>query len=259
LKLENIGFGRRENAHFSKNRANGLNYHLLLVIRSNANFFKKEQKVTLNNGAVILFRKGSPQFFSATDDNYMNDWVGFTLSADEEIEFFNNPLIFDTPIQNESLIAFCSEIIKLMQKEVLSGNECDYESTKLLLKAAICKLHSATVGNTNFKPYYNKLTSLRAKIYNNPSAEYTVEHLADEVHLSKSYFLHLYKEYFNTSPIADTINSRMEFAKSLLLSTEYTINEISEILNYTNDTQFMRQFKSKTGMTPSKYRKDINQ
>jgi len=51
----------------------------------------------------------------------------------------------------------------------------------------------------------------------------------------------------------------MEFAKSLLLSTEYTINEISEILNYTNDTQFMRQFKSKTGMTPSKYRKDINQ
>ena len=99
---------------------------------------------------------------------------------------------------------------------------------------------------------------VRTRIYNDPSAEYRIKDLAGDLNLSNSYFQHLYKNYFGLSTISYVIYSRIEFSKQLLSSTNYTIREVSEILGYENDTQFMRQFKLKTGMTATEYKKTFS-
>ena len=61
------------------------------------------------------------------------------------------------------------------------------------------------------------------------------------------------------APIADMIHSRIEYAKDLLSSSDYTVKMIADELSYPSDIQFIQQFKSVTGQTPKTYRKHAGQ
>lgn len=50
------------------------------------------------------------------------------------------------------------------------------------------------------------------------------------------------------------INARIEFAKSLLTTTDMTIQDIAKKSGYRNYEHFERQFREKCGLTPQKYR-----
>ena len=43
-------------------------------------------------------------------------------------------------------------------------------------------------------------------------------------------------------------------AKKLLLTTDLRISEVASSCGYQNATHFMRQFRTKTGMSPSEFR-----
>ena len=65
----------------------------------------------------------------------------------------------------------------------------------------------------------------------------------------------LYKTHFGISYMEDLIDARTSMAKQLLQTTDLQVTEIAEACGYRNDVHFMRQFKEKTGMSPSEYRK----
>lgn len=248
-----IGYNYRHSEDFVIDRPNGLNEYLLLIIKSKAVFKFGDDFIHANPYSLILFNKGSQQYFKADKETYINDWVTFTLTSEEEKFFINESVKTDTLIESDSVNA-CAEIIKLMQKEWCSANPHKDETLELFFKILHTKLKEIFNTKDCVKPYYNELVKIKTDIYNNPSDKYTIESLAQRLNLSKSYFQHLYKKYFDTSPISDVINSRIEIAKQLLSSTTYSIKDISEILGYRNDTQFMKQFKSITGLTAGQYK-----
>ena len=57
--------------------------------------------------------------------------------------------------------------------------------------------------------------------------------------------------------MTDVINGRIENAKRLLSSTNLTVKEIAVKCGYGNEYNFMRQFKSRCGQTPTQYRNCI--
>ena len=255
MEFISIGYNFCHDRKFKICRPNGLNYYLFLLIRSGAYCIRKDEKQIIPENSVILFDRETPQFFGAVDDNYINDWVAFSLNRDEEKWFHLLQLAKNKFFQvRES--GFFSEIIKLMHNEFLFFSERNSLVLKNLF-SALCEKYkeiTADPGKTNL-PYYNELINLRNTIYNYPTNKYTIELFADKIHLSKSYFSHLYKKYFGISPMNDVIRSKIEYSKQLLLSTSYSVAQISELLNYSCDTQFMKQFKIFADMTPSEYRK----
>ena len=78
--------------------------------------------------------------------------------------------------------------------------------------------------------------------------------MAERLNLSESRFYALYKSIFGISPTADIINARIYSAKNMLQFSNDKIEKIAAELGYKNTTHFIRQFKSSTGVTPSKYR-----
>ena len=132
------------------------------------------------------------------------------------------------------------------------------ETLNLYFKIIRNKLSKIFGSSEPNKPYHNKLLSIRTDIYNNLWIKHSVKNLANEINISESYFQHLYKKYFGVSPIADKINSRVEYSKQLLSSSNYSVKEISDMLNYSSDTQYVKQFKLITNMTPSEYRKALS-
>lgn len=256
MKFTSIGYNFCHDKNFKIVRPNGLGEYLLIIIRTKAYFENDGNRINLNPNSLIVFHKKTPQCFGADDDLFINDWVSFDMNQEEE-RLFKDTIIFDKFIESEE-VQICSEIIMLMQKEWHSSNQYKNETLSLFFQIIQKKLNNAFYGSEPNKIYYNDLCSIRTNIYNNPSAKYSVKNLAAELHISPSYFHHLYKKYFKVSPIADAINSRIEYSKQLLTSTNYSVNIISAMLGYSCDTQFMKQFKLITNMTPLEYRRYKN-
>jgi len=92
-------------------------------------------------------------------------------------------------------------------------------------------------------------------IEENLSRDITIDQMAALVHLSKFYFIRLFKRFMGVSPYQYVQISRVNRAKELLMSTNFRINEISEMVGFSSATRFTKFFSDMTGMSPSKFRK----
>lgn len=254
--IKSIGINYRHNVNFVKNFPNGTNEYILLLIKSKALFKIDGKIIHADPDSIIVYKKYSPQFFGADGEEFINDWICFDIDA-SECDFFDNVGIsLDTIYKLDDTVGV-SDFMQAIHNESIAESMYMRENIsayfKLLFYRIAELIHSkSAVGINN---YSTKLKVIRNMIYNNPTKKWSAGELADEMHLSVSYFQHLYKAQFNVSPISDVINSRMKYAKYLLCSTDYSINAIATELNYGSDIQFIQQFKSLTKQTPLQYRK----
>ena len=103
--------------------------------------------------------------------------------------------------------------------------------------------------------YRERFAALRNDIMKHPEKDWNLEAVNRSMGLSKSHFHRLYKEFFGTSCKEDIISSRLEKVKWLLDNTSLSVAQISEQCGYTNTSHLIRQFSSRSGMTPAAYRK----
>lgn len=82
--------------------------------------------------------------------------------------------------------------------------------------------------------------------------------LADKLGYSYGYLSNLFSEYTYTSIENFIILQRIERAKQLIGTNEFTFTEIAWKLSYSSVAHFSTQFKNTTGLTPSAFQKIIN-
>lgn len=87
------------------------------------------------------------------------------------------------------------------------------------------------------------------------SADVTLPELASEFHVSPSQLSHVFKSITGYSPIDYLISCRLSAAKTLLAESEKSIKEIVDTCGFSDESNFSRTFKNKTGMTPSEFRR----
>lgn len=252
MMFQSIGYNFQHDKNFSIVRQNGLHEYLLLIIRSSSMFVLKNKEMQLTPNSMIILKKHSPHSFGSDGSVYVNDWVTFTFNSDTEGYLFDK-ILFDRFVESKKLVDECSNIVKLMQTENLNENTDKNIILNLLFKVVILKFKSGFDDKIN-DPHYNAISEIRKFIINTPTEKYSTQKLADMAYMSKSYFQHLYKYYFHTTPINDVILSKINYSKQLLFTTNYSVKTISEMLNYNNDIQFIKQFKQFTGETPGQYR-----
>lgn len=82
----------------------------------------------------------------------------------------------------------------------------------------------------------------------------TLDDLAKIVNVSKSTLIQAFKAALNTTPIQYINNIRLSKAKELLLSTDASISEISEMVGFQSLHYFSRYFKNREQISPIEYR-----
>lgn len=87
----------------------------------------------------------------------------------------------------------------------------------------------------------------------------SLEQIADYFNYNKSYLSRIYKKRFGINISREIERFRMEAAKSLLVETDDTVDEIGSIVGYNDAKYFMKTFKRNTGITPTRYRRTFNQ
>lgn len=150
------------------------------------------------------------------------------------------------------------KILKVFEKSVYAFCKSDTHSNLtviknlydiiLLLKKEYEKSHMPSEKSLLIKPAVDIMNSNYFK------NDLTIEKLSELCGISVAYFRRIFTEKFGISPKEYIINLRIDYAKKLLLSEQFSVSEIAEMCGYAEPCHFSREFSKRTGTPPIKYK-----
>lgn len=210
------------------------------VIRS---FTKNSDEILMD---IIFFK---PQFFLKNQANV------FFLN---QYDFFDNSQMHVFSLEKEAKIKF-GKIFDLIS-DTLNGDDNNQSSILrsylYILVFELDAIKQTITDNYDQNPLFEKFKEILAKEF---SRERSVGYYADCLNVTRKYLSEVIKK--NSGKTAgDWIDDFIVLeAKVLLLNKTLTINQISEMLNFSNQSVFGKFFKNNTGHSPLDYRKNNEQ
>ncbi len=154
------------------------------------------------------------------------------------------------------------EKIRQMFREMLDEYQKDTEYKEFILQGMLSRLFTTVWeerlagGAVYFRaPLSEKIIKSLSIIEQNYDRRLTLEDLAREAGLSVSYFSRLFSEQLGMSFTDYLSDVRIRHVQSLLAQTDKTIMEIALETGFCHGDYLATQFKAKTGMTPSQFRR----
>ena len=102
---------------------------------------------------------------------------------------------------------------------------------------------------------FSGLSEIVDYIQNNLHEQLTLDQIAQEAHISRSYLCSLFKESFGMTLWEYITIRRVDLAIDYLLNTQQSITQISAHSGFNTLANFNRAFRKITGQAPSEYRK----
>lgn len=189
------------------------------------------------------------------DDNNPWSYVFFEFNGSlsqayiSEVGFSNNAPIQSCPAPQKLLLSFTDYFNKLYKTKNVSYHET----------MSVFSLLLASLSQTKDKPFMYEDTFI-SNIKNFIKLrfldmDFSVEFVAKEFHISHSYLCKIFKKNTGTTLIAYINKQKMQYAENLLITTDYSVYEISFMSGFTCYPRFLTFFKQVHGQTATEYRK----
>jgi AraC-like DNA-binding protein len=111
---------------------------------------------------------------------------------------------------------------------------------------------------TNENKYSKKINDAKIFIDHNLSMKFTQKDIADHVKLNPSYLSRQFKKEVGMNISDYILSEKIREAKIMLEFSNYSLQDISDILNFSSKSYFIRCFRKTEGLTPLSYRNKIN-
>lgn len=141
------------------------------------------------------------------------------------------------------------------EKAISLSNMASFEPTvfKSVFYSLIADISKSFIARQNANNKYIIMPSVKF-MENNDIINITVSDLAKMSHISDSCLRKHFKMLYGKTPHEMIKERKIEASKNLLRDSNYTINEISEMLGFNDVTYFSKVFKKTVGVSPVKYR-----
>ncbi|MDU5109335.1 MAG: AraC family transcriptional regulator [Clostridium sp.] len=135
----------------------------------------------------------------------------------------------------------------------------NYElACKSILILFITHIIRNTTSSLFIEESQEKLNLECMKIKNYIDAHYsqniTLDFLSDLSYMNKFHLVHTFTKEIGVSPINYVITRRIQEAKNLLATTNYSIRDIASIVGFSNSSYFSQMFRKVSGVSPKGYR-----
>lgn len=243
---------------FRLHRQHGREDYLFVLFKSPAKVMVNDVYEDVDKDICIFFDKYQIQsYFPCAPHEFLHDYMHFDLESDYEKMLFSSiPKGMLLKLSFPDLISNTLSDIRYELKENFSEykNEILTNLGMVFLYRIKSEINYFDNNHTNSTIFHN-LYQIRLEIYRNPQKDWSIDSICAKVCMSRSYFQHLYKKFFTVSCTQDVICARITAAKTLLLSSDYRVNEIAQKCGYQNITHFNRQFRNIVGISPEKFRR----
>ena len=171
----------------------------------------------------------------------LHGWLFRREDRDEEGRFVRDS-------RNERVNILLQDMVYLYEH---NHAETMFESSARIYKLFEILLSPSTQEQKEELPITAAVEYIRANV----GKPITLEELAEIAKLSPFYFSHMFKRETGFAPMEYVINTRIEHAKTLLLTTSMSISEIAEEVGYSSSGSLINLFVKKVGSSPGQYRK----
>jgi len=240
-------------------------------IRGNANYIIGENIYDLSPGDMLLFHGSTIHRVNPSKDvPYIRSYVNFTPSFLREqvsgdmfgklMSLFESPngmLIHWTPEEREEMESYFRSIHRENERESF-GYELILKTFLIQLLVAVYRKSKRLHEIAPVQQQSNSQANVRRilqYINQHYTENFSLMELSKELHLSKYYICHCFKEVTGYTINNYLTSKRIEEAKKMLVTTDEPVGLISERLGFNTAVHFSRSFKKYAGMSPQQYRK----
>ncbi len=258
-------YGRK---NFATSRANKESYLIFYTISGEGYLKQGNQEVRLEAGSAVLINCRTPQTYGTleTSSKWHHFWIHCDGSGVEALEPILNPEGIIRPVQvSDAMRDRFERVLTLLPRDnVESVLEVSLSVHRILTRMAgtLLSRQAAQNGQSSGMGILsageaNKELMERAAEYIRAhfTEDLNLEQLLEFTHLSRSYFLKLFKLYIGSTPYNYLVCYRITQAKELLEMTDLPIREISEKVGFHDEANFSTRFSKIAGETPKQYRK----
>lgn len=256
-----VDIGEEDFAAIAKTKANHRSHNIIHfvvkgqgVFKTTGSNFTTEDTLT-ENVAFAVYPRNVVYYQSNPDDPLYYFWVGFDGKESEKILNYvgfseTKPVLtFDN---TEKIIQAFRRLIsawQMHQDKYLMFSE--FYRLMHILRKNNRSMSQEIVQDTENDIFKRADEYIRRNIHQSIK----ISELVAELNIDRSYFSKIFKKRFNISPHKHILHLRLHQAKTLLISTNYTITQIVDLLNFADTYSFSKQFKKRFHFSPTEYRK----
>ena len=181
---------------------------------------------------------------------------GFTLTSGTNNNRLSDYFIINYK-EKRNEIHFCLKLLLDEIKTKESGYETACRNLLELFLRIIKKHVNYDFSTTSYVRSNYECSRIKEYIDNNFKKDITLDSLADYTHLNKYYLSHIFLDCYGIPPIKYLNQKRIEESKHLLVTTNYSILQIANIVGFSSQSYFSQIFKKSCGKTPLEYRKEF--
>lgn len=222
-------------------------HHLILTLKGEGMAEVGKNSKILHPGDIFFYRADVPVKYYGTTDDFYTCFLTFNgLASTPLLDFYNFPdhLVFNNDKISSQLIKICEAADSGTREELLSSR----------LYALINDIGLHINSDRLPKSFEKAVSFIRSNYYR----DLPVSEIAEYSKISESLLYKQFRNFAGTTPIAFINSIRIDWAK-LFLETrpELSVAEIAKDVGFTSTSYFIECFKKSEGITPLKFRKDI--
>ena len=230
-------------------------FQLLYISGGSAVFCKEGNSFTASAGTMIIYRPGEPQeyVYSAASQTEVC-WLHFSGS---EAEALTEHAGFGPSGSLDAGILPDYRVLFLRMIEELQFARPGYEELlPLLMRQLFVTIRRHTLECESRRARIPQKIQEAVQYFNEHFSEpVSIRQYAENQHISVCWFIRSFRISMGISPMQYITSVRLNRARVLLESTDYSIQEIGSMVGYDNPLYFSRVFRRQVGEPPSHYRR----
>lgn len=238
------------NPNFHIRRTDATYFILEYIISGKGYLVVDGKKHTLHANDVYLLEPGSShEYYADKEDPFKKIWINF--KSDLFFMILNEYNLKQTYVFHDTDIMEDMSNIIALEKVSVYNDQIYKTASKYLFNIFMTLAEKKQLVPSESPIAQQILAELDKAIDSNVS----IDDICNKLFISRSKAIREFKKYYNTTPHAYLLDRKISFAKMLLQNSRHSIKSISAHLGFADEKYFANVFKSRTGMTPSQYRK----
>ncbi len=235
---------------FSISRPNPDFVTLLFTFSGKGRLYTKEQDYDLEPGSLLVIPNNLANRIELADKEWQLAWMMMHPSA---------PLVKGIKQQVQLLYMPYGELLKNSIDGLVMAQSLPalaHSKIQPLLIAQMIQVLTASLAEQSAHDRQAlRLRQVFEQVEQELGRDWSVEDMAKLAHFSSPHFHRLCKQYYQRSPLQHVIKLRMAQAKRLLSGTDWPIQDIAELVGYSELTNFSTRFRKLNGLSPTEFRK----
>ena len=229
---------------------------LFYIVRGKGSFLLHNREIPVKQNDLVIINPNVEHTEMSNELDSLEyialgiEGIAFTLPDSEQPE----ASLFTYQGERDEVLFYLDRILYEIQHHV-DGYEIICRNIIEILIVKLKRAKNISVEAHQSQNLSHAVALVKQYIDQNYQHPITLDDLSDVGSINKYYLVHKFKEDLQTSPIKYLNQVRVDRAKDLLETSDYTIAAISNFSGFSSQSFFSQVFRRETNQTPSEYRK----